>query len=145
MGERSAHFHYCEENGNIVLDKRACFSALVGDDLYRITVWAGFECDGASIPRALWRLCGHPLQYPRVIAGIPHDWLYKAHITSRRVADAIFREILVDLGFPIWKAWVEWFALRLFGWFAWLSHDEMDNEAGVNEGLLNVNGQDIKP
>ena len=43
---------------------------------YRFTVPAGTSTDGASIPRFLWRVCGHPLQAPRLYAALLHDWIY---------------------------------------------------------------------
>lgn len=43
---------------------------------YRFTVPAGATTDGASIPRFLWRVCGHPLMVPRVYAALLHDWIY---------------------------------------------------------------------
>ena len=44
---------------------------------FEFTVPAGTRTDGASIPRFLWRVCGHPLQAPRVYAATLHDWLYE--------------------------------------------------------------------
>ena len=43
---------------------------------YRFTVPAGATTDGASIPRFLWRVCGHPLESPRLYAALLHDWIY---------------------------------------------------------------------
>ena len=43
---------------------------------FTFTVPAGTTTDGASIPRFLWRVCGHPLEAPRVYAAMLHDWLY---------------------------------------------------------------------
>ena len=40
------------------------------------SVPAGFETDGASIPRFLWRICGHPMEAPRLYLAIIHDWFY---------------------------------------------------------------------
>lgn len=89
---------------------------------------AGVETDGASIPRCLWRICGHPLQVPRVYAALVHDWLYGSAFADvpREKADEIYRELQIAFGIPAWKAWTEWAALRLFGWlhfagFVWTS------------------------
>ena len=41
------------------------------------TFAAGTTTDGASIPRFLWRICGHPYQVPRAYAALLHDWLYR--------------------------------------------------------------------
>ena len=43
---------------------------------YRFTVPSGTRTDGASIPRFLWRVCGHPLEAPRLYAALLHDWIY---------------------------------------------------------------------
>lgn len=94
--------------------------ALVYDgDEYRLP--AGFKTDGASIPRFLWRLCGTPLEVPRLYAALVHDWLYSGgDITaSREDADKLFRDIQIALGVSRFKAYVEYYALRLFGGSHW--------------------------
>lgn len=68
------------------------------------TVPAGFETDLTS------GLFGHA---PR--AGALHDWLYTGQV-SRRDADRIFREVIINEGYPAWLAWCKWAAVRLFGW-----------------------------
>lgn len=81
----------------------------------------GFKTDGASIPRILWRVCGTPLEAPRVYAALVHDWLYSGGDpdATRGEADAIYRDIQIALGVSRVKAWVEWAALRLCGWSHW--------------------------
>jgi hypothetical protein len=37
----------------------------------------GLEYDGASIPRLVWNLVGHPLQARHVLAGALHDNAYQ--------------------------------------------------------------------
>ncbi len=76
--------------------------------------------DGASIPRFLWRICGHPLQAPRVYAALVHDFLYRRgwalyHIT-RKEADEIYYALLRHFGISVWSASIEYTTLRLFGW-----------------------------
>ena len=99
------------------------------DDVFgfRFVVPAGTRTDGASIPRFLWRLCGHPLQAPRVYAALLHDWLYGgiSSVTlaegawpcelTRREADECYHALLRHFGVPAWVALVEYYALRLFG------------------------------
>ena len=63
----------------------------------------GFVCDGASVPRWLWWLCGDPFEEPRIIAAIVHDWLYECKIIDRRSCDRIYRYLLVGLGMPGWQ------------------------------------------
>ena len=85
------------------------------------TVPAGFITDGASIPRFLWRICGHPMSTKRLPVAIFHDYLYAGVLPfSREDADQIYRDGLIKpLGFPRWKANLEYYALRLFGGSHW--------------------------
>lgn len=89
---------------------------------WMFTVPRGTETDGASIPRLLWRVCGHPLQAPRVYAALAHDYLYGGGgppEVTRADADTIYRELLVSLGWGKAKAWTEYLALRMFGASHW--------------------------
>lgn len=97
---------------------------------------AGFKTDGASVPRFLWRVCGTPLEVPRVYAALVHDWLYSGGVpnaarlhdalysggpvVTRAEADAIYRDMLIALGESRFKAYVEWSAIRLCGGSHWL-------------------------
>lgn len=86
-----------------------------------IVVPRGFETDGASIPRALWRICGTPLDVPRLYAAIVHDYLYSGGVpgVTRAQADALYRDLLIALGVSRVKAWTEWAALRVCGGSHW--------------------------
>ena len=107
------------------------------DDLtVRITVRKGFVFDGASIPRALWRLCGHPFEVPRIAAALAHDWLYAAHVTDRKTADKIFREICRMVGVNYFRRNVEYLALRPFGDKAWYSHGPDDVTFARSHGSM---------
>ena len=77
--------------------------------------------DGASIPRWLWFVCGHPLQVPRLYAALIHDYLYSGGDpeATRKDADELYRDIQIALGVPKWKAKIEYWALRAFGWRHW--------------------------
>ena len=83
------------------------------------TVPQGFLFDGASIPRALWRLCGSPYDSPRIIAALAHDYLYAKQPVARKAADQIYRDMQIMLGISAWKARIEYRALRWFGGIAW--------------------------
>ena len=89
---------------------------------WRITVPEGSKTDGASIPRALWSVCGHPLTSPRVYAAIVHDYIYGGGgplAMTRADADAVYRDLLVRLGWPKYKAYIEWAAIRACGGSHW--------------------------
>ena len=91
----------------------------VGPSTYDIDVPAGFASDGASIPRWLWPLVGHPFAPIRARASLLHDWLYESKIVSRAEADDIYRTVLIETGMLAPFAWLEWIVLRCAGWLHW--------------------------
>lgn len=99
-----------------------------GGSSYRLP--KGFRTDGASIPRFLWRVCGTPLEVPRLYAALVHDFLYSGGdaSVSRCEADMIFRDIQIALGRPRWKCYVEYWALRAFGGSHWWENQEGDED-----------------
>lgn len=81
------------------------------------TVPAGFVTDGASVPRILWPIFNPFGEYFR--AAVMHDFLYStAGDCSRFLADSLFREAMKELGVPIWRRVVMYYAVRAFGWMA---------------------------
>lgn len=69
-----------------------------------IVVPAGFVTDFDSTPRYL------PITYALihgdgVPAAVVHDFLYQTHLFSKADSDEIFREALLLLGQPAWRAW----------------------------------------
>lgn len=99
-----------------------------------VVVPAGATTDGASIPRMLWRVCGHPLQAPRVYAALLHDWLYggggggdgragapclREPAVTREEADECYYALLRHFGVAGWRAKIEYWALRIFGGGHW--------------------------
>ena len=79
-----------------------------------IVVPRGFASDGASVPRAFWRLFPPLGRYTP--AAILHDWIYRSQVVSRADGDAIFRDACTELGVPAWQAWTLWAAVRAGGW-----------------------------
>lgn len=85
---------------------------------------AGFRSDGASIPWWLEPVCGSPWKSPRIIAALVHDSNYAGNDpeATRREADDLYRDMQIACGVGRRMAYVEWFALRLFGrshWQGW--------------------------
>ena len=103
-----------------------CAVAIGDGRIYKIKILPGFAFDGCSIPRFLWRLCGHPMEVPRIAAALAHDWLYAAHVTSRETADKIFLALCERVGIGALRRRVEYTALRMFGGAAWDSHGAAD-------------------
>lgn len=115
--------------------------ALSDGTTFEIEVKAGFAFDGASIPRALWRVAGHPLEVPRVAAALAHDWLYASQLADRQTADEIYRAICREVGISAWKAALEYYTLRMFGGAAWRSHKSPSAEERARRmGQLRLNG-----
>lgn len=63
-----------------------------------ITVPAGAETDGASIPRWLWDAA--PPFGAYWLACVLHDWLYRQTHRAREECDALLLEAMVSLGVP---------------------------------------------
>lgn len=109
---------------------------------FYIDVKAGFEFDGASIPRFLWRLCGHPLEAPRIAAALAHDWLYSSKACDRMDADAIYRTICRQVGMRPLCYGTEYIVLRLCGWLAWNGHTEDDRSFALAHGALELENKE---
>ena len=95
-----------------------------------IVVPGGTRTDGASIPRFLWRVCGHPLQAPRVYAATLHDWLYEHGAElgiTRKEADRCYYALLRHFGVAAWRAKTEYYALRLFGAGHYVTQETSDS------------------
>lgn len=83
------------------------------------TVPAGFSSDGASIPRLLWWLIGHPFESRFAAAAFLHDRLYGTHEVTRAEADRIFLEALRVLGAAEWRCRLMYAGVRVGGWGAY--------------------------
>ena len=99
--------------------------AIANDDLYRVPT--GFNCDGASIPRPLWWLCGSPLVGKYRLAAIVHDAAYAGDLQvkiddnftraklTRKQADKLFLACMLFAGCNPLRARIKYLAVRLFG------------------------------
>lgn len=102
----------------------------------RVSIEAGFVTDGASVPRMAWFAAGHPMESPRVVAALAHDWLYASHATDRETADAIYAAILRNVGRAGWRVAVEHWTLRRFGWVAYGIFDTDEMRVMRNHGRI---------
>lgn len=78
-----------------------------------IRVPAGFITDFASVPRIFWSLISSWGKHGK--AAVVHDWLYRSGMRSRKKADEIFLEGMLVLGVNKIKAYIMYWAVRLFG------------------------------
>lgn len=121
------------------------FAGILPDGrVFEIWILEGFTFDGASIPRALWRLCGTPMEIPRIVAALMHDWLYRAQVCERALADEIFNCVCKTVGMSSWRTGPEWAALRAFGGAAWNGHTEDDRDFALAHGALELGDTSTK-
>lgn len=87
----------------------------------RLTVPAGFKSDGASVPRAFWRVVFPSSDTTALRAAFVHDYIYRTHPLdwTKEDADNLFFDFLVKDGIPKWRAWLAYKAVDLFGRCAW--------------------------
>lgn len=77
-----------------------------------IYVPEGFITDGASIPRFLWPIVGHPLgEYAQ--SAVLHDFILKDEIYPRKKCDRVFLESLKVLGVNPIKRRIMYWGVRL--------------------------------
>lgn len=89
---------------------------------YKIKVKAGFDFDGASIPRALWSVVGNPLTGKYKVAALVHDGLYASEVLPRTVADQVFLELMKKEGVGYAKRYAMYWAVRAGGGYVWSKH-----------------------
>lgn len=82
---------------------------------------AGATYDGASIPRILWSIAGHPLEQRYRWASYWHDRECENALCAedRMIADAIFLRLLRQAEVPKWKRLAMWLAVRFYSIFIW--------------------------
>lgn len=105
-----------------------------------VTVPAGFEFDGASIPKIFWLPYYSPYDPRVILASLVHDYLYVTHLAdgeavSKREADAVFRDILREQGVPRGRSWSMWLAVHLFGGRAWRERSPLGLKAWRKRSL----------
>lgn len=91
----------------------------------RIDIPEGFIFDGASIPRFLWSVVGHPLEQIYLAAACIHDYLYVKQYYTRRRSDGIFLEAMRDKGVAWLRRTMMWLAVRIFGREPWENYKKL--------------------
>jgi hypothetical protein len=96
---------------------------LPGDRRLRIYVARGYVTDGASIPRLVWPLIGHPLSGKLLQAALAHDALYSIRVLRRSTADRALRDLALANGYHPVKAALVYYSVRAAGRKAWRTRD----------------------
>lgn len=82
-----------------------------------IEIPAGFNWDGASVPRLFQNV--FPKWGKYAVASLVHDWLYANNIGKRREADRIFLHLMSEAGVNWLGRHIMYLAVRLFGGAVW--------------------------
>lgn len=82
---------------------------------YRITVYPGFDFDGASKPVASYSIFGCPIGGEDSRAACIHDALYASKIFDRYTCDRIFFRAMLEDSVDLAKARLMYRTVRAFG------------------------------
>jgi len=102
------------------------------NDKYIITVKAGFNTDGASIPKAFWSILSSPFDGPLTYGAVIHDGLYTKMTLPRKECDKLLREMALEKGYNKIKAFLVYYAVRMFGGSHW------KKDASEQKPLINI-------
>ena len=92
------------------------YKVTTNTEVIHITVKEGFIYDSASIPRIFWSLIGSPFSGKYRMAALIHDALYATNYTTKKRADDIFYNIMINEGVAKWRASLMYTAVLAFGW-----------------------------
>lgn len=93
-------------------------------------VKAGYLTDFSSVPK-IGRVILDKDGVRNKVASVAHDELYESGSLPRKLADQIYRDLLVACGTSRWKAWVAYRSLRAGGWVAYNRYRKLEKEAVV--------------
>ena len=90
-----------------------------------VTVPAGFESDGCSVPEFLWDTVSPQLDPRTLRAAIVHDYLYRNALPgwTRKDADELFYDFMVEDGMSKFKAGIAYYGVRWFGGGCWCGEE----------------------
>ena len=109
------------------LDHDYVYAWIETGDQKAITVPAGFQSDGASIPRWAQSISGLTPDGLIRAAALIHDYLYVSKgdllsqglVFDRLQTDALFYKIMLEAGVPVMRAKIAYYAVRVAGWYSW--------------------------
>ena len=110
--------HQADARGNVLTTLAGTRIVFRGK---RLRVPAGFESDGASVPRLFWSTVCPPLDPRAVRAAVAHDWIYRNRPPdwTRAEADLLFLCFLIEDGLSVYHALKAYLGVRIGGWIAW--------------------------
>jgi hypothetical protein len=110
-------FHQNPDGRTFTTDNEFKFVTKAG---WVITVPAGTVTDLASVPRIFWTIL--PSWGTYTDAAILHDHLYRYQPCTKREADDVLLEAMIDTNVVPWQRFVIYEGVRLGGYRSWLRH-----------------------
>jgi hypothetical protein len=106
--------HSADEQGNI-------FTLLRPLPYRTLIIPAGFESDGASVPRFLWGAVFPRDDRQALFGALVHDYCYRTHPfgCTKNDADMAFYELMRKGGVSYIRAQKAYWGVRLFGKSSW--------------------------
>lgn len=119
-------FRYADGDGGWRLKADFTVDVLIDGVWHRITAHAGFDYDGASIPRFCRTVVGDKMAHDVIVAAMFHDLFYCAHhfLLLKPVADTFFRDVTGVYGASMVKRASVYEAVHLFGGGPWRKDSE---------------------
>jgi hypothetical protein len=109
---------------------------------YRVP--AGYQIDGASIPRIVWPICGGPTDEINIIGAFAHDPLFLTHAVPFRVANEAARQIWIQAQKSPRMAGIMKMAVSSwFGKRAWRNKPENILEITEARQIIKANGEAV--
>lgn len=131
-------FRYQDVTGGWWLLEDFTIDVKIGKVWYRMTARAGFDYDGASIPRFCRSLVGDKMAHDVIVAALFHDLFYCVHhaIVSKAVADALLRDISGVYSATRAKQLAVYEAVHIFGGGPW--HEDGETKMDKYAPMLSV-------
>lgn len=93
--------------------------------IYGVEIPAGFEWDGASLPRFVWTVFGYtPFMPCLMLPSLVHDYLYSQKRGTRRAADELFLRLMKENGVDDDDAESMFIAVRNHGHTRWMDDED---------------------
>lgn len=114
-------FRYADGTGGWWLVRDFTVEILIGRVWYRVTAKAGFDYDGASIPRGCRTLVGDKMGHDVIVAAMFHDLFYCVHhaVFGKAASDSFFRAVAGVYSATLAKRIAIYQAVNLFGGGPW--------------------------
>jgi hypothetical protein len=98
--------------------KRTYFRLIEPVTIAGFIIPTGFDTDFASVPRSFWNILPPIGKHNR--AALLHDYMYVNNIGTRKFADNVFFNVMIQDGVNIIQAYVMYLGVRIGGRKWWL-------------------------